>query len=259
MTVGFSAEEDLMNMDQNKTVREWVREVPVAASVFEEMGIEYCCGGDQTLERACAKAHQTVAEVEERITNRLQAATSPDKTKDWGAEPLADLMAHIIETHHAFTRRELERLAPLARTVARVHAKFHPELARIQSAFDTMSQELSLHMMKEEQVLFPYIARIEEAAMEHRPVISATTEGVENPVAMMMSEHESAAEHLHTIRDASANYNVPSGGCLSYLSLYQGLQALERDLHQHISLENNILFPRALRMEAASRNSRSLN
>lgn len=246
-----------MNMDGNKTVREWVREIPIAASVFEEMGIEYCCDGDQPLEKACRKAHRTLSDVEERIAGRLQAVTPAEKVKDWGTEPLADLMSHIIKTHHVFTRQELERLAPLARTVARVHAKFHPELLRIESVFEAISQELSLHMMKEEEVLFPHIARIEEAVMEHRPVISPMLNGVQNPVTMMMSEHESAAEHLHAIRDASKNYKVPSGGCFSYLSLYEGLQALERDLHQHISLENNILFPRARRMEASSQNSHS--
>lgn len=248
-----------MNMDPNKTVREWVREIPVAASVFEEMGIEYCCDGDQPLKKACAKAHRSLSEVEEQIGGRLQPAPSADKPKDWGKELLADLMSHIVETHHAFTRQELERLAPMARTVARVHSKFHPELLRIQSVFEVLSQELSLHMMKEEQVLFPHIARIEEAHMERRPVVSSMNIGVESPVAMMMSEHELAAEHLHAIRDASSNYKVPSGACFSFLSFYQGLQALEKDLHQHVSLENNILFPRAIQMEASSRGSHPLH
>lgn len=249
----------MTTLDPSKTVREMVREIPVAAAVFEEMGIEYCCGGDQTLEKACAKAQRTVSEVEQRIGATVRPVSSTDQPKDWGKEMLAEVMAHIIEKHHAFTRRELQRLAPLARTVVRVHAKFHPELLRIQSAFEALSQELTLHMMKEEQILFPHIARMEEAAMEHRPPISPMIDGVQNPVTTMISEHESAAEHLHAIRDASDNYKAPSSACYSYLSLYQGLQALERDLHQHISLENNILFPRAVNIEASSRGSRAVN
>lgn len=242
-----------MSLDQNRTIREWVREIPAAAAVFEEMGIEYCCDGARTFEKACASAHRTVAEVRERIANKTKFASPASEANNWGTEPLGDLMGHIVETHHAFTRQELERLAALARTVARVHGKFHPELLRIQSALEIMSTDLNLHMNKEEEVVFPYIAEIEEAALGNHPGLSPRTNGIQSPLEMMMSDHEATGQHLRTIRDASANYEVPSGGCLSYRSFYQGLQALEKNLHQHISLENNILFPRALQMEASNR------
>lgn len=248
-----------MNLDQNRTIREWVREIPAAAAVFEEMGIEYCCDGAQTFDKACASAHRTVVEVRERIANRMKSVSAASETKDWGTLPLGDLMGHIVETHHAFTRQELERLAPLARTVARVHGKFHPELLRIQSALEIMSADLNLHMNKEEEVVFPYIAELEDAALGNRPGLSPRMNGLQSPLEMMMSDHEATGQHLHSMRDASANYEVPSGGCLSYRSFYQGLQALEKDLHQHISLENNILFPRALQMEASTRKTGPLH
>lgn len=243
-----------MNMDQSKTVRDWVREIPVAASVFEEMGIEYCCDGGQTLERACAKAHKTVSQVEKRIVEKINSASRSGGGRDWANATLSDLMVHIVEAHHSPTRRELERLAPLARTVARVHGKFHPELLRIQSVFDGMSEELTMHMNKEEQSLFPYIAEVEEAVLERRHIRSTMRDSSLPPVTEMIAEHESAAEHLHEIREASHNFEVPAGGCLSYRSFYEGLKALEKDLHQHVSLENNILFPRALEMKSSSRN-----
>lgn len=248
-----------MSLDQNRTIREWVRKVPAAAAVFEEMGIEYCCDGAQTFEKACASAHRTVAEVQQRIASRMTSVSDATQTDDWGAESLGDLMGHIVENHHAFTRRELERLGPLARTVTRVHGKFHTELLRIESVLKIMTCELNLHMNKEEEVLFPYIAEIEEVALGNHQGRSQRMNGIRSPVDMMMLEHDTTGQHLHTIREASANYEVPSGGCLSYRSFYQGLQALEKDLHQHISLENNILFPRALQMEASNRKTDSLH
>lgn len=238
-----------MAIARDKTVRDLLAEVPAAHRVFEEAGIDYCCGGEQTFEMACSKAHVSAAEVEQRIAEALETATPTSEVKNWHAEPLADLVSHIIETHHAFTRREMARLAPLMGTVAQVHGKDHPELLRIQAIFEELSPEMNLHMMKEEEMFFPYIAQIEEAALEGRPVISTTFSGVKDPVRAMMQEHDSTGAQLRAIREASADYLVPPGGCFSYQSLYEGFRAFEQDMHQHIHLENNILFPRALQME----------
>jgi len=133
--------------------------------------------------------------------------------------------------------------------VCSVHGKNHPELLRIQATFAGLAQELTMHMMKEEMVLFPYVVRMEEAVMQKEPVLPAPFGTVQNPVSMMMHEHDSAGEALRVMRKASGGYMPPADACASYQTLYRALVEFEADLHQHIHLENNILFPRAIEME----------
>jgi regulator of cell morphogenesis and NO signaling len=160
-----------------------------------------------------------------------------------------DLVGHIIATHHKYTREELARLAPLFTKVCSVHGKNHPELPGIRAAFTGLAQELTMHMMKEEMVLFPYIVRMEEAVIQQEPILPPPFGNVQNPVSMMEHEHESAGAALHTMRELSSGYSAPADACISYQTLYRALAEFEADLHQHIHLENNILFPRAIAME----------
>ena len=169
--------------------------------------------------------------------------------RDWQTEPLADLVAHIRDTHHAYTRDALARITQLLDKVCSVHGANHPELRGIQTTFAALRQELSMHMMKEEMMLFPYIVRMEEAVLADEPVLPPPFGTVRNPVAMMMREHDGAGEDLREIRAASNGYTAPADGCITYQTLYRALAEFEADLHQHIHLENNILFPRALTME----------
>ncbi len=143
----------------------------------------------------------------------------------------------------------MARLAPLFDKVCAAHAAHHPELARMRETFGALAQELGLHLMKEEMVLFPYIVRMEEAGIEKTPFPPASFGSVRNPVAMMVNEHDGAGEALRNLRAASNGYTVPSDACASYRTLYQALADFEADLHRHIHLENNILFPRAVAME----------
>jgi len=177
------------------------------------------------------------------------AAHSAIKDRDWQREPLGDLVTHITSTHHKYTREELARLGPLFDKVCSVHGKNHPELLNVQGSFRGLAQELTMHMMKEEMVLFPYIVRMEEAVIQNEPVLPPPFGSVENPVSMMMDEHDSAGDALRAMREASSGYAPPPDACVSYQTLYKALAEFEADLHQHIHLENNILFPRAIAME----------
>jgi regulator of cell morphogenesis and NO signaling len=237
-----------MNLDTAKTVREVALNNPAATRVFEKFGIDYCCGGNKSLEQACGEANLQIQHVLESLKSAATAADGRPGGENVG-EPLAELIAHINTTHHKYTREEIGRLRPLFDKVCNVHGDKHPELQQVRHDFHALAQELSTHMMKEEMVLFPYIERMEEAVIAREPVLPAPFGTVRNPVAMMIHEHDSAGILLRTMRDLSNGYQPPANACVSYKTLYSALAEFERDLHQHIHLENNILFPRAIEME----------
>ena len=234
-----------------KTVREVALENPAATRVLEKFGIDYCCGGNQLFEQACEKVGVSVDEVVDSLKIEEATARAAQQVRDWQSEPLSELVAHIKNTHHKYTREEIFRLTALLEKVCSVHGKNHPELFEIQSTFSGLAQELTMHLMKEEMVLFPYIVRMEEAVIQKEPVLPAPFGTVENPVAMMEHEHDSAGGALRSIRKASRDFRAPADACVSYQTLYSALAAFEADLHQHIHLENNILFPRAIAIEKA--------
>ncbi len=238
-----------MSVNTAKTVREVAVEFPEATRIFEKFGIDYCCGGNKSLAEACAASNLSVDQVLDSLELAEQTARAKQKDRNWQTEPLADLVAHITSTHHKYTREEIARLRPLFDKVCSVHGKNHPELQQVRASFQGVAQELTTHMMKEEMMLFPYIVRMEEAVIQKEPILPPPFGSVQNPVAMMMHEHDSAGDALRTMRQASAGYTPPGDACISYQTLYKALAAFETDLHQHIHLENNILFPRAIEME----------
>ena len=240
-----------MNVTTEKTVRELALENPVATRVFEKLGIDYCCGGNKSLEEACRAAKLNPDQVLGALDKAEQSAHAAQEEHNWQTEALADLIAHIKNTHHVYTREELARLGPLFDKVCSVHGKNHPELLQIRGFFQCLAQELTTHLMKEEMVLFPYVKRMEEAAIENEPMVPAPFGTVQNPVSMMEHEHDSAGNALRAMRAASNGYAAPADACVSYQTLYRALAEFEADLHQHIHLENNILFPRAVAMEKA--------
>jgi regulator of cell morphogenesis and NO signaling len=245
-----------MNLDVTQTVREVALNVPAATRVFERFGIDYCCGGNRSLESACGAAKVPIQKVLDSLSSAAQFAEARQDVpaaNDWKAAPLIDLIGHINSTHHKYMREEIARLGPLFDKVCRVHGASHPELAKIRDDFQSLAQELTTHMMKEERVLFPFIERMEEAVIAGDPVIPGPFGTVSNPVSMMMHEHDSAGNLLRSMRGLSADYEPPDDACFSYRTLFSALQEFERDLHQHIHLENNILFPRAVEMEQARR------
>ena len=233
-------------LDTAKTVREIAVELPQATRVFEKLGIDYCCGGSKTLEQACEAANLRLSEV----MQSLDAATAPDSTgTDWNQATFSELVAHITDKHHNYVKSEVPRLESLAHKVCSVHGANHAELLEVQKVFRAVGAELSMHMMKEEQILFPYLVHMEQAVQAGRSVPPPPFGSVGNPIHMMMMEHDSAGDALRELRRLTSDYAVPADGCISYQTLYRALLEFEADLHQHIHLENNILFPRAVEME----------
>jgi regulator of cell morphogenesis and NO signaling len=234
-----------MQVQENKTVRELVSANPQAARILESFGIDYCCGGEKSLAEACSVAKVKMVEVAEALEKPQPAGND----RDWQKASLGELAGYIVEKHHGFTRQEIQRLTPLIAKVVGVHGENHLELEQIQSLFRGLAQEMTMHMMKEEHMLFPYIEQLEAAVNKGCQPAPPMFGSVRNPVQMMMMEHDSAGQILHEIRESTVNYALPADACMSYRMLYSALQEFEADLHQHIHLENNILFPRAIEME----------
>jgi len=238
-----------MSVTTEKTVGELALENLGATRVFEKLGIDYCCGGGQTLEQACQAAHASVNQVADSLAEASRLASAAPPARNWQGEPLSELLAHIQGTHHVYTREEIARLGPLFDKVCSVHSGNHPELPHLREVFSGLAEELTTHLMKEEMVLFPYILRMEEAVVAKEPVLPPPFGSVRNPVAMMMNEHDGAGSALRNMRQISNGYAAPPDACISFQTLYRALAAFEADLHQHIHLENNVLFPRAIEME----------
>ncbi len=229
------------------TVRDVAMELPQSTRLFEKLKIDYCCGGNKPLAEACATAGVDVGSVMEMLTEVTQSnTTGAPEFQNLSAQ---ELIVHIVDTHHVFTRSEMHRHQELADKVLAAHGGNHPELIHLDELLTRLAADLTPHMFKEEQVLFPYIVAMEKAADQNRPAPFAPFGTVSNPIRMMMREHDAAGELMREIRTLTSDYNVPADGCISYKTLYQALENFEKDLHQHIHLENNILFPKALTME----------
>ena len=237
-----------MSFDPNRTVREFTIEIPNAARVFEKLKLDYCCGGNKPLNEACNAAGLQVDEVLQ-LLSQAEATGSVPESGNPQSLPLKELADYIVHKHHVFTRDELDRLTALLDKVCDAHGANHPELYAIRSEFQTLRADLEPHMLKEERILFPYIARLESAVATHHAAPFAPFGTVQNPVAAMMREHDAAGEILKNIRKFSGDFATPDDACVSYKTLYSALAELEADLHQHIHLENNILFPRAIEIE----------
>ncbi len=240
-----------MSANVGRTVGDLAVEVPGATRVFERLGIDYCCGGGKSLQDACLGAGVSVEEVMAALENSRERYAGQE-AGEWQLRSLGELIDHIVQKHHAYTKSEMERLDQLSAKVASVHGQNHPELLKVRELVLALRKDLIPHMLKEEQVLFPYIERLEDAYRNAQPAPTPFFGTVRNPIRMMIQEHDTAGDLLRDLRSESRNYEVPSDGCISYRTLYQALQELESDLHQHIHLENNILFPRAVTLESAN-------
>jgi regulator of cell morphogenesis and NO signaling len=236
-----------------ETVREIALNQPSSIRVFEQFGIDYCCGGRKPLALACNEQNVSLEEVLNALASAV-AISAPD-ARDWANASLQELSQHIVLRHHEYVRRELPRLAALSVKVITQHAG-RPELGEIQATLSTLDQELTQHLAKEELVLFPYIAEFESALASGGIKPSGCFGTVANPIAMMTQEHEAAGELLASLRSLSGNFTAPADACPTYRAFYAGLREFEQDLHQHIHLENNILFPRAIAMESSASQSR---
>lgn len=236
-------------INSNTTVREIALQMPESTRVFERLKIDYCCGGNQPLADACASAgldvDALVALLGEVADSKAQNATG----QDFQNTSLTGLIDHIVNTHHVFTKSEMDRLEALTAKVINAHGERHPELIQLGDLLTALCADLRPHMFKEEQVLFPYIVALTRASDQNQRPPFAPFGTVNNPVRMMMREHDVAGQLLREMRALTSDYKVPPDACVSYQTLYQALENLETDLHQHIHLENNILFPKSVALE----------
>lgn len=235
-----------MNTPQT-TVRDIAIEQPASIRVFEKFGIDYCCGGRKPLAEACQERSLDPQAVLAAID--MASGTCSETAPDWTTATLAALCRHIVATHHEYVRAELPRLQQLAQRVVSRHGDTHPELPQIQQKIQAVGEELLQHLTKEEMMLFPYITNLEQSLATCGPRSLDCFGTVRNPIRVMMAEHDSAGATLAEIRELSRDYTPPEGSCPTYRGFYQTLSEFERDLHQHVHLENNILFPRAIELE----------
>jgi regulator of cell morphogenesis and NO signaling len=231
------------------TVREVATHLPESTRLFETLKIDYCCGGHRSLTEACASAGVQVDNVISELSALGKSAADESAAIDFQKLSLTELIAHILETHHVFTKSEMVRIQALAEKVIGVHGANHPELLSVGELVQRLSVDLSPHMFKEEQILFPYIVAMERSVTEGEPAPFAPFGTVKNPVRMMMMEHDTVGDLLRKLRGVTSDYQLPADACISYQTLYQALENFEKDLHQHIHLENNVLFPKAVERE----------
>jgi regulator of cell morphogenesis and NO signaling len=242
-----------MAISNDQTVRELVNEYPAIIPVFQRFGIDFCCGGDKSLTEACANAHVTPKIILEAFEASKQLNDERLSQLDFSQLSLADLISNISRTHHIYVRNESARIEKLLSKVPDKHGAKHPELFEVRDVFTALAAELAVHLMKEEQILFPFIVRLEEAAIAKESTPPSTCFGtVENPIRMMEYEHESAGEALRELRKLTNGYTAPEDACDGFRSLYAAMADFEADLHMHIHKENNILHPRALAVERAT-------
>jgi regulator of cell morphogenesis and NO signaling len=230
------------------TIRDIVAADFRAAAVFQRHGIDFCCKGNRSVEEAC-RACSTSAEDVLREVAEATASSSAGGPR-FNSWDLGMLVSYIVSNHHAFVRRAMPALLAHTRKVAAVHGEQHPELREVAGLFERVADEMTSHMGKEEQILFPYMVALAGAAAESATAPSAPFGTVRNPIRMMEAEHESAGDAMARIRELTCGYAVPAGACTTYRVCLQELEEFERDLHEHVHLENNILFPRATRIEA---------
>lgn len=231
---------------KQKTVADLVTENIKTAHIFKKHGIDFCCGGGVSIERACEKKGLDVASLEEELTRAL---TEHDRTynyKSWQADFLTD---HIINVHHTYVEENSPLLLQYAERVMKVHGHHYTELVKINELVKSIVGELAIHMKKEELILFPFIKKMVQAHKEGHTLPRPAFGTVDNPIAMMEDEHEHAGELFRQIEHLSNKYTPPESACNTYKAFYAKLEEFENDLHLHVHLENNILFPKAKQLE----------
>ena len=231
-------------IDRHATVGELVVEKPALARVFERFGIDYCCGGRKPLDQACSEKGLDVNAVLQSLNAEKPGACGSGR--NWAKASLTELADHIEKTHHAYLRRELPKLDDLTTKVASVHRRQHPELESVRKVFEAFRAELEAHMLKEELCLFPMCRELERA----RTTPQFHCGSINNPIRQMIAEHDSAGHAIDEFRRLTCDYTAPADVCGSFRAMLEGLAAIEKDMHEHVHKENNILFPRATALEA---------
>ena len=235
------------------TVGEIAADLPVSTRVFEKYGIDFCCGGRISLTEACRQRGLDPAAVLEEVDRSIQTPAAAPEI-DWRAASLTSLAGHIVDTHHVFMKAQLPRLEAMLQKILDAHSARHGDvLVPLAATYRAMREELDGHLMKEEMILFPLIRALESGAGPRNFHCGS----VQNPIRVMVMEHDSAGDALARMRHLTSGYTPPQDACNTFRAFYFELAAMEADLHRHIHLENNILFPRAVALESAETHTNS--
>lgn len=225
-----------------------------AATVFEKYHLDFCCKGKRTLQQACTESDLKIEEVLSDLGKTIQGKSDTIQYQNMSLTQLAD---YIVLTHHSYVKKEMPAILGYLEKVASKHGGHHPEMIKVLEIFAAVKEELEQHMQKEEQILFPRIKEVEQQLSDKSETI-INNSFLLSPISVMEQEHEHAGNAMAAIRQLTNNYTPPTDACTTYRLSFAALQAFELDLHQHVHLENNILFPKALRLFEPS-NQCSLN
>ncbi len=241
-----------MTITENQTVSEVAALSIQAVRTFERHNIDYCCGGKRPLGEVCRDRSLEPGVLIAELNAALAETKSEDR--DWNTAPLTELVAHINRKHHEYLKAELPRISERLAKVMKVYgAQDVATLATLPKVYEGLRDELESHLAKEEQILFPYVERMESFAQRGQRMAAMPFGTIGNPIHCMEAEHEDAGGALRHMREVTNGYALPAHACATYKALFDSLRELEADLHMHIHLENNILFPRAIALEAKSR------
>lgn len=235
-----------MTISEHKTVAEIVTENIKTAHIFKKYGIDFCCGGGVSVKNACIDKN-----VDYKILEKELSSVNLDikNAYDYNSWDLNFLIHHIVNIHHKYVEENIPLLLQYTNRVAKVHGAHYSEVVAIEALFAEVAQELSSHMKKEENVLFPYITELINAEKNDTALPLSHFGTIKNPIQMMEYEHENAGDIFKKIAQLSNNYTPPEGACNTFKALYSKLDEFEQDLHHHIHLENNILHPKAIKLE----------
>ncbi|NQV31325.1 MAG: iron-sulfur cluster repair di-iron protein [Phycisphaeraceae bacterium] len=231
----------------NMMVKDIVVQFPQTLTVLETLGIDYCCGGKTPLNMAAERAGLSTDKVLADLTQSLER-TEQDSApiQDWRSRSLTELVSHIEQAHHVFMKEQLPRLAGLLDKTIQAHSdRCGDRLNRLKSCYSSLKTDLEMHLGKEEQILFPLIRHMEAFQNNQGPAPDMHSSSIGNPIRQMEHEHDVAGQFLAQMRQITDNYSLPDDACPTFVALFEGLDAMEKDLHEHIHLENNILFPKA--------------
>lgn len=235
-----------MEITENQIIGELVAQNYKTASIFKKFKIDFCCNGNRTISEACDRKNLDPNVLIKELEDTTKITEQNIDFNSWELDLLAD---YIEKTHHRYVISKIEEIKPYLNKVVKVHGDHNPELKEIEVLFNQSAQELTHHLQKEEMILFPFIRNMVSAKIENKPLLTPHFGTVENPISMMKNEHQNEGERFEKISELSNNYTPPTYACNTYKVTYALLKEFEDNLHQHIHLENNILFPKAIKLE----------